>query len=532
MSLQVWLPFTDGTLKQQGLKNVSATVGGTINLTETGKLGKCATIGTTAGGITLPASAMTSFTECSVAFWINITAWNTSWDTFFQAGLGSTPWNNYIFGILRNQSDYLCFTISNGSSTSSGGYISSNLTIGQWTHLVFTYSNKKCKIYINGVLDKEYSTSIAPNFADITHISIGRGTSSNYQSKCKLNDFRIYDHCLSPMEVKQISQGLVLHYPLNGLSNTKVPFGYQELEYIESSGSSYFNTGYKFNPEIDGCKVIFKGNDTENNGMIFADSGGKYFWIYYYKAGSRIALYASNGSTQQSVDYIAQDLNKHTVEYKNKTFYIDDVNKGSLTNTYSEDTNTIWLFSYGGSSYPFKGRIYYTEIKRNNKFQKIYIPAKRLSDSVIGMYELIDNEFFVSASSTFIAGPTVGTSSIIYDTSGFNNNGYIYQYDNTSIISSTLDTPRYLMSTTVSSANAASSTNTIAGTAYIVGDISITTPEQLSISFWINPITEGYDHSYGQGIFCTTKGTNSGTDYLSSAMNHRDSAVDVFFIDE
>ena len=216
MSLQVWLPFTDGTLKQQGLKNVSATIGGTINLTEAGKLGKCATIGTTAGGITLPASTMTSFTECSVAFWINITAWNTSWDTFFQAGLGSTPWNNYIFGILRNQGDYLCFTISNGSSTSSGGYASSNLTIGQWMHLTFTYSNKKCKIYINGALDKEYSTSIAPNFAGITHIAIGRSANgSNYQSKCKLNDFRIYDHCLSPMEVKQISQGLVLHYPLN-----------------------------------------------------------------------------------------------------------------------------------------------------------------------------------------------------------------------------------------------------------------------------------------------------------------------------
>jgi len=30
-----------------------------------------------------------------------------------------------------------------------------------------------------------------------------------------LNDFRLYDTVLSPREVKEISKGLVLHYPLS-----------------------------------------------------------------------------------------------------------------------------------------------------------------------------------------------------------------------------------------------------------------------------------------------------------------------------
>jgi hypothetical protein len=37
----------------------------------------------------------------------------------------------------------------------------------------------------------------------------------NYQLKGYLNDVRIYDHCLSPKEVKEISKGLVLHYKMD-----------------------------------------------------------------------------------------------------------------------------------------------------------------------------------------------------------------------------------------------------------------------------------------------------------------------------
>lgn len=52
--------------------------------------------------------------------------------------------------------------------------------------------------------------------------SLGLGLGCFYYSSGKiypyygsLNDFRIYDHCLSPFEIKEIAQGLILHYKLD-----------------------------------------------------------------------------------------------------------------------------------------------------------------------------------------------------------------------------------------------------------------------------------------------------------------------------
>ena len=160
---------------------------------------------------------MADFTECSICFWLKINAWNSSYETYFQAGKNGASWADYIFGILRNGSNStICFTIGDGSSASNNSYITSARTVGEWCHMSFIYSPGKCKIYLNGILDKEYTTTFIPNFAKVTKITIGHSNgSASYQTNCLMNDFRIYDHALSSFEIKQISQGLILHYPLN-----------------------------------------------------------------------------------------------------------------------------------------------------------------------------------------------------------------------------------------------------------------------------------------------------------------------------
>lgn len=216
MSLKVWLPL-NGDLHNQGCSNTSVTNTSAI-INTAGKIGSCYSFGTAKSYLKFDdMDFMHNFIECSVSLWLKILSWNTSYATYFQFGLGSTPWAHYIFGLLRNSSaSTLCFTISNGSSATNAGCLTPTLELNTWYHLTLTYTAGHCKIYVNGIQTNDYSTNIIPNFAGITTGTIGVANNlTGYQTNCLINDFRIYDHTLSAAEVREISQGLVLHYKLD-----------------------------------------------------------------------------------------------------------------------------------------------------------------------------------------------------------------------------------------------------------------------------------------------------------------------------
>lgn len=231
MSLQVWLPL-NGNLDNQGLVNAPTTNNGaTIN--NNGKIGKCYSFGGN-NYITLPTSILDNFSnEISVSVWINISAWNSSYDSIIKLYAGNNAWNNSIFGMGRNGTTHkLYFTIANqSSSTQANCSLTQDANLDTWYHMVCVYdSNKKMKIYLNGELKVTYTTTIVPKFSAVTSVGIGGSPLASYGLKGKLNDLRIYNHALSLKEIKEISKGLVLHYPLNqnlglGLNLIKNGFG-------------------------------------------------------------------------------------------------------------------------------------------------------------------------------------------------------------------------------------------------------------------------------------------------------------------
>lgn len=87
-----------------------------------------------------------------------------------------------------------------------------NLSINNntWKHVALTLDGTYVRLYIDG----EYIEQVA--ISDTTEIVDKTITIGGRNGVC-LNDVRIYDNCLSKVEIKEISKGLILHWKLNDL---------------------------------------------------------------------------------------------------------------------------------------------------------------------------------------------------------------------------------------------------------------------------------------------------------------------------
>lgn len=207
MALQVWLPLTKDT-RQQGLSNVTVTNNG-ATFTNGGKLGGKYF---SAGTITIPASSSNSIfngTHMSFSFWLKPIGTSGTGVIFGQSNMSAG--NNRMYSIFQYPTPndlHISWQSETSNSTFIGFTISGFFEVDKWTHCALVYDGSKLLVYKNGILSGTYN-------------GVNTRTAFNYDYpingssiRC-LNDFRIYDHCLSPMEVKELSKGLVLHYPLN-----------------------------------------------------------------------------------------------------------------------------------------------------------------------------------------------------------------------------------------------------------------------------------------------------------------------------
>lgn len=200
--LCLWLPFTDGTMKNYGLTNMDVVDYGT-SVYDQGKLGKCRSfVGN--GYLQLSnAFGIESGKDFSCCYWIKEISNNilSKFRVVYQCG-------NLIIGHYGNKFDIYSAT----GNTLDLTYVCDTT---EWVHCCMTYqgSSNTVTIYINGVKCSTQQPKNLTGLSDTTAL-IGKRSSETYLFEGYLNDFRIYNTCLSPRQVKEISGGLICHYPL------------------------------------------------------------------------------------------------------------------------------------------------------------------------------------------------------------------------------------------------------------------------------------------------------------------------------
>ena len=136
---------------------------------------------------------------------------------------------------------------------------------GKWHHVcgIYNVDTNKIQFYVDGVKKNEVSYTSGYTYASSWNngLFIGRDPNNStvndhYHYKGKMNDVRVYDHALSPIEVAEIAKGLCVHYKLDtpsSISNLVRNSSYNVYNNYASAGftATLTNTGRTYNS----CKI-------------------------------------------------------------------------------------------------------------------------------------------------------------------------------------------------------------------------------------------------------------------------------------
>ena len=225
MALQIWLPLQDN-LNNQGLNPMtfSLTGGGGIATSESGKLGGCYERTTSTVARIRSDSTINLNNDFSMACWLYVNKTTsiaegviTNHSHVHNSGSGIT-----LKHIDANTCYISCNTGYETGRTYATYFGTTNLK-GAWHHVGLTYkkSAKTLQLWVDGKVEYTVTNYLNYSRADVIDV-FGWSTthdSSEYTPLVKVNDVRIYDHCLSNREMEELAKGLFLHYQLKNINS-------------------------------------------------------------------------------------------------------------------------------------------------------------------------------------------------------------------------------------------------------------------------------------------------------------------------
>lgn len=268
---------------------------------------------------------------------------------------------------------------------------------------------------ITGLTGDETFTELVPEVLNIPSGTAGVYKVSSFDDMNNLTDMSAGDYCI-------IDLG-------------KLPNTYEKLEYIKGyspndSNGTYIDTNFYANQNTTKIIIVTQLLKQESRFISGIVDNGIYYGLRPHDIySSNNTMRWHNGSTNVSggswenvtVDY----LFKHLYTFDGKKLYVDGNLKSNLIN----DENTTFNYKLPLLARNNNGtmdgwcncNLYYALIYDGNNLIRQFIPAKRKSDNVVGLYDLVNDTFYTNA----------GSYNFDYGASTNDEISYLFYYDGT-----------------------------------------------------------------------------------------------------
>ena len=179
---------------------------------------------------------------------------------------------------------------------------------------------------------------------------------------------------------------------------------YERIEYIESNGSSYIDTGIYGSDSLD---IEISIHYNYNKSLFFISSRKSYNELTYTLVGDA-GLSHIRFDYNNTLNVLGYYIDKISIRKSGLDIYVNDVLKQRLPENKFTTPSTLLMFGIlqngAVNSSPAGGKIYFLKMKENGMLVRDFIPVKRKSDGVIGMYDLVGRKFYTSPNGVAFTG--------------------------------------------------------------------------------------------------------------------------------
>ena len=335
-----------------------------------------------------------SIKEFSVSFWVNLSKYTDNESSFIGCSQDSNTWAMWI----RHTSNNLTFTLYNNSLG-----ISQQLELNKWYYIAATaQSEGKMKVYINGeqVGEKDISsgTDWENSYFTVGDLRKDRGLSFNG----RIDDVRVYATALNDKDIKKLYLDRTKIDNYGNLYCNEMNEYLKEVEYIESNGAEYIDTGII--PTINtGIVMDFQlTQDIKQQRVATVNDttvGDCYLCIYENGNGG---LSFGNIGNRGGWIVIANDVtfDRHVMKYNiDDKVFLDNISK-TLSKREINISFTLSLFGERTSTSVTNRaamKLYSCQIYERDILIRDFIPTISIEDGHIGeacLFDTVEKKYY------------------------------------------------------------------------------------------------------------------------------------------